>query len=254
MSAVRSERRGRVTTVTLDRPPLNILDLTTLRDLTEAVDGVRRADGCAVLVLRAEGKAFCAGVDVADHAPDRIGPSLAAFHAVFRSLEAWGGATIARVQGPALGGGAELACACDWVLASDRATFGFPEIRLGVFPPVAAALLPGLVGERRATDLVLSGRVIPAAEAERIGLASRVVPEADLDGAVSDLAAGLSAMSLSSLRLARRALRPAGRPCSFGQALDRAERIYLEDLMRTADAREGIAAFLQKRDPVWRDA
>ncbi|HEY6866672.1 MAG TPA: enoyl-CoA hydratase-related protein, partial [Candidatus Eisenbacteria bacterium] len=202
------------------------------------------------LVLAARGRAFCAGVDVRDHLPDRGAEMIRTFdHACALLLEIEA-PVVAAIQGAALGGGAELALVCDLVWAADVATFGFPEIRLGVFPPVAAAALSGVIPAPRAAELVLTGRVVPAAEAERLGLVNRVVPAAELEAAVASLVEQLAALSPEALRVAKRALR-LGRGRPDPRALEAAERIYLEERLEAADAVEGLNAFLEKRPPAW---
>jgi enoyl-CoA hydratase/carnithine racemase len=158
--------------------------------------------------------------------------------------------TLACVRGHCLGGGLELALACDLLVASEDASFGLPEITLGCYPPVAAALLPRWLGRPRALELMLTGRVFGAEEAERLGLLTRRVPAAELDGSCNEVVKALMAQSGVALRLGKRAAR-AGEEQPFGPALTETERIYLEDLMRTADMHEGIAAFLGKRKPRW---
>lgn len=237
----------------LDRPPLNILDTPMLRELDGALAEVEADRGAKVLLLSGAGRAFCAGVDVADHAADRVDGMIEAFHGAIRRLLRLEIPVVAAVQGAALGGGCELLLACDVVLASEAARLGQPEIRLGVFPPVAAALLPRWIGAQAAADLVLSGRVVAAAEAQRLGLVLRVVPAADLEGAAADYVADLARLSGPVLRLAKRALAE-GRSRAPEEAISRAEAIYRNDLMGLHDAHEGIAAFIEKREPVWKEA
>jgi len=234
----------------LERPPLNVLDLAAIRELHLALAQLpaRRDLKLVVLASRVAG-CFSAGVDVADHAPARAGEMLDAFHSVFRLLDAAPQATLAAVDGHCLGGGCELATFCDIVLATPRARFGFPEIDLGCFPPVAAAWLPRVIG-RRAFDLLLTGRTLDAAEAARVGLATEVVE--DLEAAVSRTAALLGSKSGLALATARRALRE-GRDFGFSEALARSEALYRSELLPSHDAQEGVRAFLEKRPPRWRD-
>ncbi|HXT23092.1 MAG TPA: enoyl-CoA hydratase-related protein [Thermoanaerobaculia bacterium] len=245
-------RDGRMATLTLSRPPLNILDLATLQQLERGLGALTRDAGLDLLVVRGGGeRAFSAGVAVQDHVGDRIGPVLQAFHGAIRLLRDLDAITVACVRGHCLGGGLELALACDLVVASDDATFGLPEITLGCYPPVAAALLPRWIGRPRALDLILTGRTFDAAEAERLGLLTRRVPAGELDAACAELTAALEGKSGVAMRLAKRAVR-AGEEQPFGPALTEAERVYLEELVKTADMHEGIAAFLGKRKPQWK--
>ncbi len=245
------ENDGAVARIVLRRPPLNILNLEMIRELNRALRDLRTESGLRALIIAAEGKAFSAGVAVEDHLPEVVQEMLGAFHEVFRQLRVLACPTIAAVQGAALGGGCELACFADWVIASDAASFGQPEIKLGTFPPIAAVHFPHRIGLARTMHLILSGEVLPAAEAHRIGLVDRVVPAGELAGAVEEAAARLREKSGPVLRLARRAVF-AGVGRDFESGLAEAERLFLDQLMKTADATEGLRSFLEKRAPVWR--
>ena len=248
---VRTDVGGDVARITLARPPLNILTIAMMEELNTALDEVAGRPTLRALVLAAEGRAFSAGVAVEDHMGDRVKPMLTAFHQIFRRLHALDCPTVAAVQGPALGGGAELAIFCDLVVASETATVGQPEIKVGVFPPIAALCYPARVGPARALQLLCSGDVIPAREAERIGLVDRVVPSAELEAAVAAAVAGFTGKSAVVLRLTKRALR-AARPDDFEASLARLEALYLDELMQTEDAGEGLRAFVEKRPPAWK--
>lgn len=249
---VRLQRAGRTATLLLDRPPLNVLDLSTIAQLGAHLERLAADDSLQVLVLRgAGGRAFSAGVAVEDHTPDKVAPMLTGFHAALRSLFALDTTTIAVVDGHCLGGGMELAAVCDLVVASERSRFGQPEIHLGCYPPLAAALYPTLLGPGPAADLVLTGRTLDCAEAERLGFVARRVADGQLEAAASELVATLTAHSGVALRLAKRALRAARAP-GFAAALAESERLYLEALAPTHDLAEGVQAFLDKRPPVWR--
>lgn len=250
---IRLEGEAPVARIVLARPPLNILDIAMLEEIAQALDGLAARSDLRVLVIAADGKAFSAGVDVEDHVGDRVGPMIAAFHGVFRRLADFEPPTVAAVQGAALGGGCELAAFCDFVVAADTATFGQPEIKLGLFPPLTAAAFHTFVRGKKALEMMLTGDTVDAHEAVRIGLASRVVPVAKLDESVNELVGRLASYSGTALRLAKKAYYASvDRP--FGEALDVAEEIYLAELMQTKDAHEGIAAFREKRRPRWRDA
>ena len=249
---LRIETTEAITTITLDRPPLNILTITMLRELDAALEMVSVDKRVKAVVLRAEGKAFCAGVDVADHTPERVETMIRAFSHVFLRLRALPAPTIAVAHGAALGGGAELAVGCDLVLASASARFGQPEIKLGVFPPVAAAVFPHLIGYQQAARLVFTGETLSADEALRLGLVTAVAPDAELSTRLNDLLGQLRRLSAATLRLTKRALRY-GAERGETAGLEAIESLYLTDLMATADAAEGINAFIEKRQPVWRD-
>jgi enoyl-CoA hydratase/carnithine racemase len=159
---------------------------------------------------------------------------------------------IAVVDGAALGGGCELVAGCDIVIASERARFGQPEVKLGVFPPVAAVLLPRVIGDKRARELILTGDLIDAAEAQRLGLVNTVVPPAQLEQKLQEVLAKLRELSAPALEATKRAMDLA-RGVSFEEALRRVEDLYLNELMKTEDAREGVRAFMEKRKPVWKN-
>jgi cyclohexa-1,5-dienecarbonyl-CoA hydratase len=241
-----------VVRLTLARPPLNILTIDMMREINGVLDSLKAQSTLKVLVLEGAGKAFSAGVAIEDHVADRVKPMLEAFHQIFRTLRGLDCVTLAAVQGAALGGGAELATFCDVVIASEDATLGQPEIKVGVFPPIAALHYPRRVGEARALSLLLSGDVIGAAEAQRIGLVDRVVPRAALAETVDALVAKFRGQSAPVLRLTKRAVRDSAGQ-DFELALAALEDLYRYDLMATADAGEGLRAFVEKRKPVWQD-
>lgn len=240
----------RVARIALDRPPLNVVDLAMAGELGAALDQVARRDDVAVVVLEARGKAFCAGVDVRDHLPDRGADMLREFDRACVRLLEMEAPTLAVVQGPALGGGCELTLVCDLVVASSEASFAQPEIRLGVFPPLAAVMLPRLVPPHLAAEMVLAGRRLSAEEALAFGLVNHVATPAELESVAGGLATQLLALSPTSLRLTKRAMAlPRG---STGAAeIEAAERLYVAELMRSPDAIEGLQAFLAKRPPEW---
>ena len=235
--------------ITLADPPLNILDVVMLEELRDAI--ARVGPDRHALIIDAQGeKAFSAGASVQDHLGDRVATMLEHFHDCFRMLAKLDVVTVALVRGAALGGGCELALACDFVLASDRATFGQPEINLGVFPPVAAYQLSRQIAPRKGLELLLTGDSIDAATAERLGLVNAVFPLAEFDARANEWLQRLYKQSASSLRFARRAFRLA-QSADFNERLAVVERMYLDELMETHDANEGLNAFVERRKPVW---
>lgn len=237
--------------LTLNDPPLHILDIAMLEELREALGRVRNDRHC-LIIDSAGDKAFSAGASVQDHLGDRVSTMLQRFHDCFRALERIELVTIALVRGVALGGGCELALACDFVLASDRARFGQPEISLGVFPPVAAYQLSRQVPPRKGLEILLTGDPIDAQTAEKIGLVNAVLPAADFDVLAAQWLERLFKQSASSIRMAKKAFRMA-QASDFPDRLARVERLYLDDLMKTADANEGLNAFVEKRNPAWKN-
>src|ERR1700719_4561905 len=195
-----------VARIALHNPPLNVIDLVMMEDLVQALGEIEARTDVSVVILSGHGKAFSAGVDAAAHTPDKVGEMLAKFHSVIRTLVASKKVTIAAVHGHCLGGGAELAMVCDMVYTSELATWGFPEIKLGCYPPVAVTALAALVGQKHAADLVLTGRSITGKEAASIGLANSVVPEVDLEHVVQDAVRHLSQLSPAALAITKKAI------------------------------------------------
>jgi cyclohexa-1,5-dienecarbonyl-CoA hydratase len=245
------EKSDGLATLTINRPPFNVLDIPTMEEMNAALDELRAASDIRMLVITGEGeKAFSAGVEVADHTPDKVDRMIDVFHGIFRRMQDLPMPTLAAVNGVALGGGMEVAIACDMIVATDRAKFGQPEIKLAVFPPIAAVLLPRLLPPARAMELLLGGENLGAEEALKIGLVNRVFPKESFAGDVQNFVAPFLQLSAAALASALKAIRAAATK-PFGAALDAAETIYLKELMATADAKEGLAAFLEKRAPTW---
>ncbi len=249
---IRLREQYDVVRLTLARPPLNILTIDMMTEINQALERAAANPSLKVFVLDGEGRAFSAGVAVEDHLGDRVKPMLDTFHQIFRGLRALECVTLAAVQGAALGGGAELATFCDLVVASDAATFGQPEVKVGVFPPIAALHYPKRVGLAQTLRLLLSGEVIGAAEAHRVGLVDRVVVPDKLTEAVDAEIERYRAQSAVVLRLTKRAVCDS-LGVGFDEALGTLEELYQHELMTTEDAAEGLRAFVEKRKPVWKD-
>jgi cyclohexa-1,5-dienecarbonyl-CoA hydratase len=221
-----------------------------MEELGQSLAEIEARQDVSVIVMSGDGKAFSAGVDVAAHTPDKVEEMLTKFHAVIRGLIATKKVTIAAVHGHCLGGGAELAMVCDIVYTTESAQWGFPEVKLACYPPVACTALAALVGQKRAAELILTGRTIDGKKAAEIGLVTRAVPEHELPPVIDECIGRLRKLSPTSLSLAKKASY-AWDSMHFDKGLARAERIYFDELMKTADAQEGIGAFLEKRDPKW---
>ncbi len=238
-----------IATLSLDRPPLNILHIPLLAEFAELLEKLSADPDVRALILRAEGKRFSAGVDVADHTHDKVGEMIPLFHDVCSKLVQFPTPTIAAAQGDALGGGCELVICCDLAVLAQEARIGQPEIQLAVFAPVAALRLVDLVGYRVAADMLLTGRLLSAEEARQAGLVNAVLPAAEVDAWALEKASALSKLSRSAQLLNKQALRHGFRRGAEG--LSEVESIYLQDLMQTEDVYEGLAAFGEKRTPVW---
>jgi cyclohexa-1,5-dienecarbonyl-CoA hydratase len=243
----------RAARISFARPPLNVLNIAMMGEVNDALGQCAQQRELAAIVFdaAADCNAFSAGVAVEEHVEETIFQMLDSFHGIFRNLEQIARPTIAIVDGAALGGGCELVAACDIVIASERARFGQPEIKLGVFPPVAAVLLPRVIGDKRARELILTGELIEAPEAARLGLVNYLLPSSELEQKASDLLARFRNLSTAALAFTKEAM-DLGRGCSLDSALKEVEDLYLNELMKTHDASEGIKAFTEKRKPEWR--
>ncbi|HVT44596.1 MAG TPA: enoyl-CoA hydratase-related protein, partial [Thermoanaerobaculia bacterium] len=250
MNKLRVELTDDRARIILADPPLHILDVAMLESLRDALGDLPAA--IPLVIIESEGeKAFSAGASVPDHLGERLGPMLDAFHEALRRLRRLDAITVAKVRGLCLGGGCELALACDFVIASDRAKFGQPEIHLGVFPPVAAWQLARSTHPRKGLELFLTGDAIGAEEAERLGLVNAVLAFEGFDALVEEWLARITRHSRSSLLLAKKAFRLAEAD-DFEARLSEIERLYRDELVPTADATEGLVAFIEKRKPVWK--
>lgn len=245
---------NQVARVTLARAPVNIFNIAMMQEMGVALNECAQHRDLVAIVFAAapDCRAFSAGVAVEEHVEETVYQMLDTFHAVFRMLEQIARPVIAVVDGPALGGGCELVTASDIVIASERARFGQPEIKLGVFPPVAAVLLPQVIGDKRARELILTGEIIDAKEAARLGLVNHLVPDTHLEQKTQEVLARLRELSGTALEMAKKAI-DLGQWRSLDLALKGVENLYLHELMRTDDAREGVKAFMEKRKPGWKN-
>lgn len=237
--------------ITLSRPPLNVIDMAMMDELLAALEQIEQRPDIVAIVFQGSPKAFSAGVEIAEHTPDKVEGMLRKFHSVIRSMLGSKKVLIAAVEGACLGGGAEVALVCDLVYTARDASWAFPEIKLGCYPPVACAALAALIGQKRAADLILTGRQISGDEALAIGLATGAARGEELSGMVNDAIGRLSQLSPAALRVAKKAFY-AWDAFHLDKGLTKAENLYFDELMKTSDAAEGINAFLEKRKPVWK--
>ena len=249
-SFINVETKNGASTLTLNRAPLNVLNIAALSQLEATLTELSRDESIRLLILRAEGKMFSAGVDVADHTPDKVGEMIPLFDRACRLLANFPCPTLVVVHGHALGGGCELVLCCDFAVMAESAKIGQPEIQLAAFAPIAAMRLPVMVGYRAAADMLLTGRTLTADEALKMGLVNAVVPADGLEQWIQEKIAQLSGLSRVALTMTKRALQS-----GFGawdSSVSELERLYLDELMKTEDAREGLAAFMEKRAAVWK--
>ncbi len=240
------EKDKSLTRININRPPLNILDIATLGEMSKAVTALEKEKPLLV-VFSGEGKNFSAGVEIKEHFPKTAKTMLSVFHGFLRRVVHSNLITCAAADGYVFGGGCELAAVCDFVIATPKAVFAQPEAAVGCFPPFAAAYFPGRIGHRAAAELILEGKSFSAEEAHRVGLVNQVTE--DLSGAVWKLYEKLSHFSPVVLRLAKKAL--AGPKAAVDARLKYSERMYLLDLIKVKDMGEGLTAFLEKRAPAW---
>jgi cyclohexa-1,5-dienecarbonyl-CoA hydratase len=241
-----------VATITLTHPPVNVIDIPMMEQLSLAIAETNARPEVSAIVFRGEGKGFSAGVDIAAHTPERIQEMLSKFHAAILAVVNSPKVTIAAVHGNCLGGGAELAMVCDMVYTARDSVWGFPEIKLSCYPPVACTALSILVGQKRAAELILTGRTISGDQALVIGLATASAHHEELSSLVNESLNQLANLSPAALAMTKKASY-VWNAAHFDKGLARAEKIYLEELMKTEDAQEGVRAWMEKRHPKWRN-
>lgn len=243
----------RVARITLARPPLNVITMAMAKEIADAVNRVSVMTEVCAIVFAAQpgGRTFSAGVSIEEHRPETVYQMLEAFHDIFRTLNLASRPVVALIGGAALGGGCELAAFADIVIATSSARFGQPEIKLGVFPPLAAVVLPRVVGDKKAREMILTGELLTAEQAQALGLVNYVVADSELEAKGEEILNALRQLSAPVLAMTRRAI-IAGAWQGFDEALKRTEDIYLNQLMLLKDAVEGIEAFIAKRPPRWK--
>ena len=243
---------GGLGTITLNRPPVNILNIEMMDEINETLTGWIKNRDLNVVLFNTEGKCFSAGVDVGEHMGDLATKMIESFHGMFRLMDQLGAVTVASVYGSCLGGGCELAVFCDLVIADDTAKFGQPEIQVGVLPPIAAQIMPRIIGRKAAMDLILSGRIVSAQESMGMGLINKVVAKGDLSRETDEFIKPYLSLSAEVISITKKTIK-AGLRDDFEPSLKVIEEIYLNELMRTTDAQEGLKAFLEKRTPEWKN-
>jgi cyclohexa-1,5-dienecarbonyl-CoA hydratase len=243
---------GGLGTITLKRPPVNVLNIEMMNEINDTLKDWAENKDLKVVLFDADGKCFSAGVDVGEHIGDLAPKMIESFHGMFRLMDRLGAVTVSSVYGSCLGGGCELAIFCDLVIADESAKFGQPEIQVGVLPPIAAQIMPRIIGRKAAMDLILSGRIISAREAHTMGLINKVVAKGELARETQDFLKPYLTLSAEVLRITKKTVK-AGLIDDLEPSLKAIEDIYLNELMQTADAQEGLKAFLEKRSPEWKN-
>lgn len=237
-----------VARVTLNNPPLNVIDVRMMDEMRSALEQIEARQEISVIVFAGSERAFSSGVEIAEHTSDKIRQTLTAFHGVIRALVASKKLTVACVRRHCLGGGAELALVCDVSYTTPDSVFGFPEIKLACYPPVASVALSAVVGQKLAAEMILTGRTLTGQEALAAGLVNGVAD--DPETLVHECVQRVAQLSPAAVAMAKKATY-AWDAIHFDKGLAKAEQVYYDDLMKTNDAHEGIAAYLQRRRPNW---
>src|SRR6202045_112666 len=241
-----------VARITLNRPEHNLLNEAFLRELADGIMLAGETREVKLVVMDSACKVFCGGIDIGEYTSERVFQMLDAFHAAFSGMLEVGKPVICVVNGPAIGGGAELAAFGVFVIATPKARFAQPEISIGIFPPLASTILPYLVGPKVALELVLTGEPVTAERALELGLINRLVPEAQLEKTVNDLVARISGHSGPVLTMAKKAIL-GGMGLSLREGLKQSMNIFLNELYRLEDSQEGLRALVEKRKPTWKN-
>ena len=243
---------GGVARMTLNRPEHNLLNEAMLREMADGISYAGERENTKLIVLDSDCKVFCGGIDVGEYTSQRVFQMLDAFHATFAGMLELGKPVVCVVNGPAIGGGAELAAFGDLVIATPKARFAQPEISIGVFPPLASTILPFLVGPKIALELVLTGEPVNAERALELGMVNRLVPEGQLEKTVDDLVNRISGHSGPVLTMAKKAIL-GGMGLSLREGLKHSMNIFLNELYRLEDSQEGLRALVEKRKPNWKN-
>jgi len=241
-----------VARITLNRPKFNMMNIDMMNELNGRLEVLLKDENLKCVAIYAEGKHFCTGVEVADHKPDKVDDMIATFNRIFELTEQLEVPIVAVVQGYCLGGGMELAIACDVIVAAKGALFGQPEIKVGFFPPYAAMRLPQLVGPAKAVEICTTGKFYKAEEAQSLGMIAHVAEDDQLAEAAEQIVKEIKANSPLIIRLNKRAVKQ-HLGLNFKAALAGVSDLFLNTLMKTEDTLEGIASYEEKRKPEWKN-
>jgi cyclohexa-1,5-dienecarbonyl-CoA hydratase len=247
------ETTNHVARITLNEPPYNVLSVPLMKEMAEAIESLNGNSEIKCIVLdSSSNKAFSAGISLEDSKPDRVFQTLEMFNRVFQAIAEISKPLIVVVNGPAIGAGSELVAFGDVIIATPNARFAQPEVKMGVFPPFAAVMLPALIGPKKTYELILTGQALTAQEALDLNFVNRVVPEAELQKTIDELLARVGEFSAPVLEITKKAIaNSVGVP--IDQALRKSQDIYLNQLMSLEDVREGLRARLEQRKAVWKN-
>ena len=249
---VRFRVQGEVARLTLDRPEHNLLNERMLAELASGINKLAEQSEIKLIILDSAAKTFCGGIELDEYTPRRVFQLLDAFHGAFSAMLDTSKPMLVIVNGPASCGGAELAALGDLVIATPNARFAQPEIKLGVFPPLAAAILPNILGPKIASELVLTGESMTAERARELGLVNWLVPENELQKKVDEVVARVTAQSGPVLTMAKKAIIGSiGLPLRDG--VRNSMKVFLNELAELEDSQEGLRALVEKRSPKWKN-
>jgi cyclohexa-1,5-dienecarbonyl-CoA hydratase len=238
--------------LTLNHAPHNVLTVPMMKEMADAIESLNGRGDIKAILLESSQPAFSAGISLEDSRPDRVFQTLEAFTRVFQAMVDISKPVVVVVNGPAIGAGSELVGFADVVLATPKAKFAQPEVKLGVFPPFAAVMLPQLIGPKKTYELILTGEALSAEDALRFGFVNKVVPEAELKKHVEALLERIAEFSGPVLEVTKKVIGGSiGRPLK--EAMKTSQNLYLNELMNLEDVQEGLRAVIEKRKPVWKN-
>lgn len=252
MNNIKLKKDTFTATITLSKPPLNILDTDDLNYLNKILQSLNSQKGLKLIIIESNQKIFSAGVNISEHSKEKFPTMLEAFHKVICTMADLDVPILCLVKSKCIGGGFELALFCDMIVASDKASFSNPEIKLGCFPPVSLIMLPQLIGEKKALELILTGKELSAHEAENLNLVNHVFEENVFDQKVQELINSIISNSSSIIKITLKAYKKVN-DSGLKDKLGIIEKIYFDELMNLKDSQEGLASFLEKRLPVWKE-
>lgn len=238
--------------LTLNHPPYNVLTVPLMDEVADAIEGLNGHSAIKCIVLDSSQKAFSAGISLDDSRSDRVFQTLEAFNRIFQAIRDISKPLIIAVNGAAIGAGSELVAFGDMVIATPNAKFAQPEVKMGVFPPFAAIMLPQLIGPKKTYELILTGEALSAEEGLRFGFVNKVVPEAELKKTLDAVITRIGEFSGPVLEMTKAVISSSlGLP--WAEAMKKSQDIYLNQLMALEDVQEGLRAVLEKRKPVWKN-
>src|SRR5947209_19744768 len=238
--------------ITLNHPPYNVLTVPLMNELADAIESLNGRGDIKAILLESNQKTFSAGIGLEDSKADRVFQTLDAFNRVFHAITEISKPLIVVVNGPAVGAGSELVAFGDMVIATPNAKFAQPEVKLGVFPPFAAVMLPQMIGPKKTYELILTGEALGAEEAHQLGFVNKVVPESQLNSVVETILNKIGEFSGPVLEVTKKVI-SGSQGLPIREAMKRSQDIYLNQLQSLEDVQEGIRAVLEKRKPVWKN-